>query len=408
MAKRTTLTAIDVGTTKVCTIIADYKDDGEIRIVGTGIVPSSGIHKAMVVNMDDAKEAIRESVHKAEKACNYKVESAYVGITGRHVTASNNHGEVTITRNDRLVRPEDLKRVLANAQSVKVPSDRKLIHVIPRGYVIDGQEGVKNPVGMHGFRLDVETHVITAAVTSVQNLVKCVRSLGIDIDDLVLEPIASSEAVLTEDEKQAGVIMADIGGGTTDISVFKDGSIYHTSVLPVAGYQITRDISIGLGLPFDVAEQMKKKYGSVMPVYDAKSREENPMSSDSHGASYQDLCEIIRARVDEILRLIVLELPQSEYQALVPAGLVLTGGSSNVSGIEALGAEILQMPVRVGGPINMPGMPDSLADPAYATAVGLMLWGAKNRVKPKVAGSNGNMTQGIKGLMTRFASLFKR
>ena len=172
MAKRTTLTAIDVGTTKVCTIIADYKDDGEIRVVGTGIVPSSGIHKAMVVNMDDAKEAIRESVHKAEKACNYKVESAYVGITGRHVTASNNHGEVTITRNDRLVRPEDLKRVLANAQSVKVPSDRKLIHVIPRGYVIDGQEGVKNPVGMHGFRLDVETHVITAAVTSVQNLVK--------------------------------------------------------------------------------------------------------------------------------------------------------------------------------------------------------------------------------------------
>jgi cell division protein FtsA len=408
MAKRTTLTAIDVGTTKVCTIIADFKDDGELRVVGTGIVRSSGIHKAMVVNMDDAKQAIRESVRKAEMACNYKVETAYVGITGRHVTASNNHGEVTITRGDRLVRPDDLKRVLANAQSVKVPSDRKLIHVIPRTYIIDGQDGVRNPVGMHGFRLDVETHVITAAVTSVQNLVKCVRSLGIDIDDLVLEPIASSEAVLTEDEKQAGVIMADIGGGTTDISVFKDGSIYHTSVLPVAGYQITRDVAIGLGLPFDIAEQMKKKYGSVMPIYDAKSREENPMSSDSHGASYQDLCEIIRARVDEILRLIVLELPQSEYQALVPAGLVLTGGASNLCGIEALGAEILQMPVRVGAPINMPGLPDNLNDPAYATAVGLMLWGAKNRMRSKTASSNANFSGGIKSFMTRFVSFFNK
>ncbi len=408
MAKRTTLTAIDVGTTKVCTIIADFKDDGGLRIVGTGIVPSFGMHKGMVVNIDDTKEAIRESVRKAEKACNYKVESAYVGITGRHVTASNNHGEITITRNDRLVRPQDLRRVLASAQSVKVPSDRKLLHVIPRTYIIDGQEGVKNPVGMHGFRLDVETHVITAAVTSVQNLVKCVRSLGIDIDDLVLEPIASSEAVLTEDEKQAGIIMADIGGGTTDISVFKDGSIYHTAVLPVAGYQITRDVAIGLGLPFDVAEQMKKKYGSVIPVYDSKSQEENPMSSDSHGASYQDLCEIIRARVDEILRLIVLELPQSEYQALVPAGLVLTGGSANVCGIEALGAEILQMPVRVGAPINMPNLPVSLNDPAYATVVGLMLWGAKNRTKRPVTAATGGLTSGIKGFMTRVASLFRR
>ncbi len=408
MAKRTTLTAIDVGTTKVCTIIADFRDDGGLRIVGTGIVPSFGMHKGMVVNIDDTKEAIRESVRKAEKACNYKVESAYVGITGRHVTASNNHGEITITRNDRLVRPQDLRRVLASAQSVKVPSDRKLLHVIPRTYIIDGQEGVKNPVGMHGFRLDVETHVITAAVTSVQNLVKCVRSLGIDIDDLVLEPIASSEAVLTEDEKQAGIIMADIDGGTTDISVFKDGSIYHTAVLPVAGYQITRDVAIGLGLPFDVAEQMKKKYGSVIPVYDSKSQEENPMSSDSHGASYQDLCEIIRARVDEILRLIVLELPQSEYQALVPAGLVLTGGSANVCGIEALGAEILQMPVRVGAPINMPNLPVSLNDPAYATVVGLMLWGAKNRTKRPVTAATGGLTSGIKGFMTRVASLFRR
>ncbi|MFH1639672.1 MAG: cell division protein FtsA [Chloroflexota bacterium] len=382
MAKRTTLTAIDVGTTKVCTIIAECRDDSDLRIVGVGIVPSAGMHKGLVTNIDEAKTAIRESVSRAEMACGYRVESAYVGVTGRHVDSANSRGEVSITRNDRLVRPDDLRRVLASAQSVKVPSDRKLLHVIPRNYGIDGQQGVKNPVGLHGFRLDVEMHIITAAITSVQNLVKCVRGIGLDIDDLVLEPLASSEAVLTEDEKQVGVIMADIGGGTTDISVFKEGSIYHTSVLPVAGYQITRDVAIGLGLPFDVAEQMKKTYGSVMPIYEGKTQSEVTMSSDGHGASYQDLCEIIRARVDEILRLIVLELPQNEYETLVPAGLVLTGGGSNLPGIESLGREVLRVPVRIGTPSNFNGIPDNLHNPIYATAVGLMLWGAKNRSKP--------------------------
>ncbi|GAI56099.1 unnamed protein product, partial [marine sediment metagenome] len=224
---------------------------------------SRGLHKGLVVNINEAKESIRESVRKAEQASDFKVETAYVGVTGRHVNSLNNRGVVAITRNDRLVRRDDLKRVLQCAQSVKIPSDRKLLHVIPRGYTIDGQVGVENPIGMHGFRLDVETHVITAAVTSVQNLVKCIRGIGIDIEDLILEPLASSEAVLSEDEKQVGVILADIGGGTTDVAVFKDRSIWHTSILPVAGYQLTRDISIGLGLPFDVAEEMKKRYGSV-------------------------------------------------------------------------------------------------------------------------------------------------
>jgi cell division protein FtsA len=231
---------------------------------------------------------------------------------------------------------------------------------------------------MHGFRLDVETHIITAAVTSVQNLVKCIRSIGIDIDDLVLEPLAASESVLTEDEKQIGVILADIGGGTTDVAVFREGSIWHTSILPVAGYQITRDIAIGLGLPFDVAEEMKKRYGSVMPVYESKAETSSTISEDGHGVSYQDLCDIVRARVDEIVRLILLELPRSEYETLVPAGLVLTGGSSNLSGIESLGRDILRLPVRVGVPTNMYGITDALRDPAYATSVGLLLWGAKH------------------------------
>ena len=376
--KKRTIASVDVGTTKVCTTIADVNDEGAMRVVGVGVAPSVGLHKGLVVNINEARESIRESVKKAEQSSNYKVESAYVGVTGRHVASMNNRGVVAITRNDRVVRPEDLKRVLASAQSVKVPSDRRLLHVIPRSYAVDGQAGVINPVGMHGFRLDVETHVITAAITSIQNLVKCIRSIGIDIEDLVLEPLASSEAVLTEDEKQVGIILADIGGGTTDIAVFKGGSIWHTSILPVAGYQLTRDVSIGLGLPFDVAEEMKKRYGSVMPVYETKAETTTAISQDGHGVSYQDLCDIIRARVEEIIKLILLELPNSEYENLVPAGLVLTGGTSNLSGIAALGREILRLPVRVGAPTNISGITDTLCDPAYATSVGLLLWAAKN------------------------------
>jgi len=378
MKKRTVLTSIDVGTTKVCTTVADINDGGDIRVIGVGVTPSSGLHKGLVVNINDAKESIRESVRKAEQASGYKVESAYVGVTGRHISSLNNRGVVAITRNDRLVRPDDLKRVLQSARSIKVASDRKLLHVIPRGYAIDGQVGVKNPVGMHGFRLDVETHIITAAITSIQNLVKCIRGIGVDIDDLILEPLASSKAVLTEEEKQIGVILADIGGGTTDIAVFRDGSIWHTAILPVAGYQLTRDVSIGLGLPFDVAEEMKKRYGSVMPVYESKIETTGTISENGHGVSYQDLCDIIRARVEEIMRLILLEMPSTEYEMLVPAGLVLTGGSANLSGIEALGQDILRLPVRVGIPTNMYGITDTLHDPAYATSVGLLLWAAKH------------------------------
>ena len=379
--RKGTVASIDVGTTKVCTTIADISEGGTLQIVGVGIAPSAGLHKGLVVNINEARESIRESVKKAEQASNYKLESAYIGVTGRHVSSLNNRGVVAITRNDRVVRSDDLRRVLTAAQSLKVPNDRRLLHVIPRSYAVDGQAGVKNPVGMHGFRLDVETHVITAAVTSIQNLVKCVRSIGIDVEDLVLEPLASSEAVLTEDEKQVGVILADIGGGTTDVAVFKEGSIWHTSILPVAGYQLTRDISIGLGLPFDVAEEMKKRYGSVMPVYESKSEDSTAISQDGHGVSYQDLCDIIRARVEEIMKLILLELPNSEYEALVPAGLVLTGGSSNLSGMATLGREILRLPVRIGAPASMHGIGDTLCDPAYATSVGLLLWGAKNESK---------------------------
>ena len=234
---------------------------------------------------------------------------------------------------------------------------------------------------MHGFRLDVETHIITAAATSIQNLTKCIRGCGIEIEDLVMEPLASAEAVLTEEEKTDGIILADIGGGTTDIAVFKDNSIYHTAVIPVAGYQITRDISVGLDLSFELAEEMKKKYGNVLPGEGDDKDNDQTLTEDGHSVSYRDLSEIVRVRVEELLRLIVLELPRSDYSKLVPAGLVLTGGSSNLPGMAELAAAVTHLPVRIGVPMNLYGVADSLYDPAYATAVGLVLW--KSR-KPEV------------------------
>jgi cell division protein FtsA len=407
MKKRGTITAIDVGTTKVCTIIANVEETGNIRVIGVGITPSTGMHKGLVVNLKEAGQSIQASVRKAELMSNHKVESAYIGVTGRHVTSVNNRGAVSINTGDRLVRSDDLKRVLKSAQNIKVPPERKLLHIIPRGFAIDGQTGVKNPVGMHGQRLDVETHLITAAISSVQNIMKCVRSIGIEVDDLVMEPLASSEAVLTEEEKQNGVILADIGGGTTDVAIFRDGSIWHTAVLPVAGYQLTRDVAMGLGLPFDVAENMKKRYASVIPIYEGKRQTPEEMLQDGHGVSYQDLCDIVRARIEEIVRLVMLELPQTEYEQLVPAGLVFTGGSSNLSGLDALTRDIIKLPVRIGSPANLPGIPQSLQNPAYATAVGLVLWASKNTAQTSWKSKPFGFLR-IFNLVSRLRGLFKQ
>ena len=374
--KRDRIGAIDVGTTKVCTIMADVAD-GEIRVLGVGVVPSKGLHKGLVVNINEARESIRHSVGQAEQMAGRKLESAYVGVTGRHISSVNNRGTISITRNNQVVSPDDLKRVLAVARTLKIPAEQKLLHVIPREYTVDGQVGIKNPVGMHGTRLDVETHIITAAVTSVQNLTKCIRSLGLDVEDLVMEPLASAEAVLEPDERMDGVLLADIGGGTTDLAIFKDDTIYHTSVLPVAGYQVTRDISIGLGITHEMAEEMKKRYGDVTPRVADPTAKEVAISGDGHSISYNDLSEIIKVRIEELLRLIMLELPQGDYHKLIPAGLVLTGGGANLPGIAELAQQVTRMPVRVGYPLTMTGVTDELNNPAFATAVGLILW--KNR-----------------------------
>jgi len=347
-----------------------------LRVLGVGIAPSHGIEKALVANVNLAKESIRQSIKKAEMMAGYRLDSAYIGVTGKHINSMNSKGTIAITKSDQLIRPDDLKRVLDVALNVKSPSDRKMLHVIPRSYMLDGQE-VKNPVGMHGYELNVEAHVITAAVASVQNLTKCIQSVGIEIDDMVLEPLASAEAVLTEEEKQAGVLIADIGGGTTDIAVLRDGSIYHTSVLPVAGHQVTRDIAAGLGLSFELAEEMKKKYGNLLPSEEEEA--DKVIGENGHSVSYRDLCDIMRARVEEMMRLVVLELPRTDYARLIPAGIVITGGGANIPGIVEMTQAITRVPVRVGIPPALNGVSNALLNnPAYATSVGMVLWKMKN------------------------------
>jgi len=388
MARRKIISAIDVGTTKIATIMANAKAENDIEILGVGVVPSHGLHKGIVVNMDEARESIAASVREAERISGIRMDSAYIGVTGRHISCLNNQGVVSIPRSDRLVRPEDLKRALSAARSISVPEGKKLLHAIPRYYALDRQEGITHPVGMHGTRLDVETHIITASATAVQNLVKCVRSAGIEVEDLILEPLASSEAVLTPEEREGGVIMADIGGGTTDIAVFKSGKIYHTAIIPVAGYQVTSDISIGLGLPFNIAEKMKKRYGNVTPDLEI-NQEDRVGIENGHSASYRDLCTIIHSRMKELLQLILLEMPTTDYHSLAPYGLVLTGGTANLTGLEELGSSLLRMPVRKGYPLisGIYGISDILHDSAYATTLGLILWplngkeGAAFRVK---------------------------
>ena len=400
------LTAIDVGTTKICTIIGSVDSGGNCQVLGVGLVPSHGLHKGMVVNVEEANESIGESIRRAEQASGLKVESAYVGVTGRHISSINSHGVVAIPRNDRLVQNADLTRVLASAQNITVPDDRKILHAIPRGYALDNQERIKNPVGMHGFRLDVETHIITAAVASVQNLVKCIRSVGVEIEDLILEPLASGEAVLTPEEKEVGVILADIGGGTTDIAVFRDGSIYHTSIIPVAGYQFTSDLSIGLGLPFEIAEAMKKRYGNVYPDLHNKSEESSLTIENGHSVSYNELCHIIKSRMEELLRLILLEMPDSNYSSLAPAGLVITGGGSKMSGLEALARSSIRIQTRIGEPMGVYGITDILHDPANSTGVGLLLWGTRNQGKPAwESKAKSGVFEGFVGVLKKFFGL---
>ena len=369
--KRRKIASIDVGTNKICSIMADT-DGVDLRILGVGISQSHGLQKGLVVNLNDAKESIKQSVQMAEQATGYRLESAVVGITGKHISSVNNRGVVAITANRQIVRQEDVDRVLSVAQNAAQigTNGNNVLHLIPQYYAVDGQEGIKNPVGMHGFRLDVEAHIVTAAQAAVDNLTKCVRGAGVEIENLIFEPLASAEAVLTEDERQNGVIMADIGAGTTGIAVIRDNNFLHSSVLPVAGQALTHDISVGLGISFELAEEVKKKYATV--EIGSEKLADRTLTEGGQTVPYSELYEIVRSRMEEILRLIILEMP-SEMKPL-RGGLVLTGGTAMLPGMAELGLDITHMPVRIGMPPTLYGVADNLASPVYAASAGLLLW----------------------------------
>jgi cell division protein FtsA len=373
------IVAIDVGTTKVCTLIAEQNEEtGRLRIIGVGEVPSRGLRKGVVVNVDDAIAAIRASKEKAEKTSGYSIEGAYVSVAGDHISSLNSKGVVAITHSSRGISEDDVQRALDAARAIAIPPNREVIHVIPRGYTVDGVDGVRNPLGMHGVRLEVEAHIVTASAPAVHNVINCVEGAGVDVNDLVLEPLASGEAVLREDEKNAGVIMADIGGGTTDIAIFIDGSIWHSQVVPLGGWQFTNDISVGLRAPFPVAESIKVKYGTLLE----EQIDENEMidveafgEGGQQVVSRRELARILHARSEEIFSLIIKEVKRSGYDGLLPAGLVLTGGAADLAGLRELGREFMGGPVRIGEPHDLEGFSDKVNCPAYATGVGLLIWG---------------------------------
>ena len=375
-----TIVGIDVGTTKICTLIGQMSDGLVPRIIGVGVVPSRGVRKGMIVNVHEATEAIARSVDKAEQTAGIRVEQAYVSISGDHLTSVNSRGVVAISRGERGVVVSDIERALDAAQAIAIPHNQEVLHVIPRNYSVDGQVGIFEPLGMHGFRLEVEAHIITGARSAIQNLTKCIQALDIEVEELVLGPLASGEAVLTETEREMGVVLADIGGGTTDIGIFIEKSVWHTVILPLGGHHLTNDIAVGLRAPYATAEEIKKKYGHARPdsivddemldiaAFGEQARQQVPRKF---------LTEIIEARTEEIFELILQEVKRSGYDGLLPAGLVVCGGTADLSGIQELGQQVLGLPVRVGAPRGLRGLVGALNDPAYATGVGLLLWGLR-------------------------------
>jgi cell division protein FtsA len=367
--------------------------ENSFRIVGVGTVPSKGIRKGVVVNVNEVATAVIDALQRAERTSGYEVASAYVGLAGSHISAINSRGVIAISRGERGIRPIDVERVLEAARAIDIPHNREILHVIPRGFSVDGDEGVRDPVGMQAYRLEVEAHIVTGSTASIRNLIKSVQDAGIQIDALVLEPLASGEAVLTDIEREMGVVLVDIGGGTTDIAIFIEGSIWHAVVLPTGGEQITNDIAVGLRMPYNMAEATKIKYGhalsqSVMPEEMVKA--ELFGEDGQQQIPRQFLAEIIEARTEEIFELVLKEIKRSGYDGLLPAGVVLCGGTAQLPGIRDLARNVLNLPVRVGEPKNLRGLVDTLQSPAFATTVGLLEWGIKHDLPQPVQQSGNN------------------
>ena len=387
------IVGLDIGTSKVVAIVGEIDAEGEIEVVGIGSNPSRGMKKGVVVNIESTVQSIQRAVEEAELMAGCQIHSVYVGIAGSHIRSLNSHGIVAIR--DREVYGPDLERVIDAAQAVAIPADQKVLHILPQEYVIDNQEGIKEPLGMSGVRLEAKVHLVTCAVNAAQNIEKCIRRCGLEVEEVILEQLASSYSVLTEDEKELGVCLVDIGGGTTDIAIFTEGSIRHTGVIPIAGDQVTNDIAMALRTPTQHAEEIKIKYACALTqLAGADETIKVPSVGDRppRDLSRQALAEVVEPRYDELFTLVQAELRRSGFEDMVPAGVVLTGGTSKMEGVVELAEEIFHMPVRVGSPHSIRGLTDIVRNPIYATGVGLLLYGNQHQVDGHSVAARGTVS----------------
>ena len=378
MADENLIVGLDIGTSKVVAIVGEINSQGELEIVGIGSHRSTGLKKGVVVNIESTVQSIQRAVEEAELMAGCEIHSVYAGIAGSHISSINSHGIVAIK--DREVTSQDVDRVIDAAKAVAIPADQQILHILPQEYLIDSQEGVKEPLGMSGVRLEAKVHLITCAVNSAQNIEKCIRRCGLDVEDIILEQLASSYSVLTDDERELGVCLVDIGGGTTDIAIFTEGSIRHTGVIPIAGDQVTNDIAMALRTPTMYAEEIKIKYACALAKLTGSDETiQVPSVGDRPPRSLgrQSLAEVVEPRYDELFTLIQSELRRSGFEDLIAAGIVLTGGTSKMEGVIELAEEIFHMPVRLGAPADVKGLADIVSNPVYSTGVGLLQYGAE-------------------------------
>ena len=382
MVKGDIIVGLDIGTTKICTVIGEMSADGIHRfdVLGVGLSPSSGLRRGVVVDIDSTVKAIEDSVQKAQRMAGADVRSVIVGVTGEHIASLNSRGVIAITHADREVTQEDLDRVLENSRVIVLPPDREIIHSIPRSYAIDGQNGIRSPVGMSGTRLEVEIHIVTGATTFLQNVAKCVQRAGLQVEDTVLEPIATGEAVLMDAEKSMGVVLVDIGGGTSDLAIFVGGEICYTAVLPVGGNYVTSDLSAGLRATAEEAERVKLAHGCALieQMPDGETFTFSRLGTDEPTVlPTHIIAEIIEPRMTELFDMVRQEINRSGYINLLPAGMVLSGGGALLRGSRDLGTKLTGLPCRIGSPSGVGGLSELVADPSFATAVGLVQFGVK-------------------------------
>jgi cell division protein FtsA len=392
MAKKGNIVVgLDIGTTKICAIVGEETSEG-VEIIGIGTHPSRGLRKGVVVNIDSTVQSIRKAIEEAELMAGCEINRVYAGISGGHIRAFNSHGVIAVK--DGEINESDVERVIEAAQAVAIPTDREVIHVIPQEYIIDDQAGIQEPLGMNGIRLEVKVHIVTAAVTSAQNVVKCANKAGLDVADIALQQIASSEAVLNPDEKELGVALIDVGGGTTDIAIFHGGTIKYTTVISLGGSQVTGDIAVGLRTPTSEAEKIKKKYGCAMIAMTSGEEMIEVPSVGGHRprkVSRQILGEIIEPRMEEIFELINREVIKSGYDGLISSGIGITGGTACMEGVVELAEQVFNLPVRRGLPSGITGLVDVVNSPMYATGVGLVLYGVNHASGTQFRRGSGNV-----------------